>query len=201
VSAGGEPGFPGTDDPALGQRAAALAELARASARPMTPLQRMAGLRQVTARLASRRLRRLGAIAAVTFGVAATAAAALVLSGRLDLGGGRTTGSATPTDRAASLLGGLLASQLQKTLSGRLPFDVLTIESEQGLASTRLEAGTYLTDDVYVGYVGHLGADPARLQNRNAVRLEYQLSRRWSFQGEYGDAKTGSADVIWKKHY
>ena len=125
----------------------------------------------------------------------------LVVTGRLDLGGGRTTGSATPTDRAASLLGGLLASQLQKTLSGRLPFDVLTIESEQGLASTRLEAGTYLTDDVYVGYVGHLGADPARLQNRNAVRLEYQLSRRWSFQGEYGDAKTGSADVIWKKHY
>jgi translocation and assembly module TamB len=122
----------------------------------------------------------------------------LIATGRLTFGGG-TASSSTPTDRAVSLVGGLVAAQLQKSLSKKLPFDVLTIEAENG--GPRLEAGTYLTSDLYVGYVGRLGADPARLQNRNAVHLEYELGSHWSFQGEYGDAKTGSADVIWTRRY
>jgi translocation and assembly module TamB len=124
----------------------------------------------------------------------------LIVTGRLDLGGG-SAGSAAPSEKAASLLGGLLAARLGKVLSQRLPLDVLTVEAGDGLSAARLEAGTYLTDDFYVGYVGRLGADPARLQNRNAVHLEYQLTSRWSLEGEYGDAKTGSADVVWTKHY
>lgn len=123
----------------------------------------------------------------------------LIVTGRLDLGGG-TASSTTPADRAASLVGGLMAAQLQKGLAKKLPFDVLTIEAG-GLEAARLEAGTYVTSDLYVGYVGQMGADPALLQNRNAVHLEYQLGARWSFQGEYGDAKTGSADVMWTKRY
>ncbi len=124
----------------------------------------------------------------------------LIVTGRLNLGGG-SAGSSTPTDRAASLLGGLVATRLQKGLAKKLPLDVLSIEAGNGLAAARLEAGTYVTADVYVGYVARLGADPARLQNRNAVHLEYVLGSRWSFQGEYGDAKTGSADVVWTNRY
>jgi translocation and assembly module TamB len=112
--------------------------------------------------------------------------------------GGNT---ATPTERAASLLGGVLASQMQKALARRLPLDVLTIEPGQGLSGTRLEAGTYLTEDLYVAYVGRIGADPFRRENRNEVQLEYQLTRRWSFEGTYGDARRGSADLVWTKSY
>jgi translocation and assembly module TamB len=124
----------------------------------------------------------------------------LVVTGRLDLGGG-TASATTPTDRAVSLVGGLVAAQLQKALSSKLPFDVLTIEEGNGVGDARIEAGTYLTSDLYVGYVGRTGADPALLQNRNAVHLEYELTTRWSFQGEYGDAKTGSADLMWTRRY
>ena len=124
----------------------------------------------------------------------------LIVTGRLDLGGG-TASATTPTDRAASLLGGLMAAQLQKSLSKKLPFDVLTIEAGNGLGAAQLEAGTYVTSELYVGYVGRLGADPALLQNRNAVHLEYELGSHWSFQGEYGDANTGSADMVWTKRY
>jgi translocation and assembly module TamB len=109
--------------------------------------------------------------------------------------------SATPSNRAASLLGSVVASQLQKAVAKRLPLDVLTIEPGEGLSGTRLEAGTYLTDDVYVAYVGRIGADPLKHENSNEFQLEYQLSRRWSFEGTYGDARSGSADLVWTKHY
>jgi translocation and assembly module TamB len=122
----------------------------------------------------------------------------LVLAGRLpdDPGGGMVSG-----DRATSLVGGVLASRLQQTLAKRLPLDVLTIEAGEGLAGSRVEAGTYLGDDVYVAYVGRVGADPFLRQNRNEVHLEYQLTSRWSFEASYGDARQGGADLIWSKSY
>jgi len=126
----------------------------------------------------------------------------LIITGRLNFGGNSTTGASTPTNRAASLLGGLLVGQLQTALSKRLPFDVLTIESGNTLGAARIEAGSYVTRKLYVGYVSLLGPDdPSQPQNHNAVHLEYDLTSRWSFQGEYGDAKTGSADLMWTKHY
>ncbi|HZL16732.1 MAG TPA: translocation/assembly module TamB domain-containing protein [Polyangia bacterium] len=125
---------------------------------------------------------------------------ALIVTGHLNQGGG---GSTTASSEAASLLGGVIASSLQKTLAKHLPVDVLTIDSGggQGLTGTQLEAGRYVTDKLYVGYVGRIGADPALYQNHNAVHVEYQLSSRWSLDGEYGDVGTGSADLMWKKNY
>ena len=54
---------------------------------------------------------------------------------------------------------------------------------------------------LYVGYVGRVGADPALYKHHNAVHVEYQLSSRWSLDGEYGDVGTGSADLMWKRSY
>jgi translocation and assembly module TamB len=127
----------------------------------------------------------------------------LIVTGRLGFGGGggASPDSTTTTGQAASLVGGLLAGQLQQIAANKLPLDVLSIEGGSSLGTGKLEAGKYLTSDLYVGYVGRLGADPALLQNTNAVHLEYELGRHWSFQGEYGDAKTGSADLMWTKHY
>lgn len=124
----------------------------------------------------------------------------LVATGHLNLGGGNTAPS-TPAGQAGSLLGGLLASQLQSLAATRLPFDVLTIQTGATAGSARVEAGKYVTSTLYVGYVGRIGADPTLLENRNAVHFEYDLGARWSFQGEYGDAKTGSFDLLWTKRY
>jgi translocation and assembly module TamB len=125
----------------------------------------------------------------------------LLITGHLQLGGG-ASGSSSPSSQAASLLGGLLASQLQKTLSNKLPVDVFTIDAGgAGLTGTLLEAGRYVTDKLYVGYIGRVGADPRRNQNRNAVHVEYQLTKRWVIDGEYGDLGTGTADLMWKKNY
>ncbi len=125
----------------------------------------------------------------------------LIITGHLQLGGG-TSGSA-PTAEAASFLGGVLAAKLQKTLAKKLPLDVLTLDAGggEGLTGTQLEAGRYVAEKLYVGYVGRVGADPNLYQNRNAVHVEYQLSPRWGVDGEYGDVGTGSLDLTWKKNY
>ena len=99
-------------------------------------------------------------------------------------------------------MGGLLASKLQATLARRLPLDVLTIDvGGEGVRGTKLEAGRYVTDRLYVGYIGRVGSDPTRYQNRNAVHLEYQITSRWEIEAEYGDLGTGTADLMWKKSY
>jgi autotransporter translocation and assembly factor TamB len=124
----------------------------------------------------------------------------LVLTGHLGSAQGAAS-SASPASQAGSFLGGLMATELQNIVAKKLPFDVLTIEGGDTMGAAKVEAGKYVTSDVYVGYVGRLGADPTLLENRNAVHLEYILGAHWSFQGEYGDAKAGSGDVVWTKHY
>jgi translocation and assembly module TamB len=129
----------------------------------------------------------------------------LIITGHLPGSGETGSGGlgATASNEATSLVAGAIAGQLQKTLSEHLPLDVLTIDtgSGQGFSGTQLEAGRYVTDRLYVGYVGRVGADPTRYQNKNAVHIEYQLTSRWQVAGEYGDVGTGSADLMWRKNY
>jgi translocation and assembly module TamB len=126
----------------------------------------------------------------------------LIISGQL--GGTRSAaGQTSASTEALSLAGGLVAAGLQNALSKSLHLDVFSIDTSSGssLVGTQVEAGRYVTDRLYVGYVGRIGADPARYQNRNAVHAEYRLSSRWEIEAEYGDVGTGSADVMWKKNY
>src|SRR5512133_1989077 len=108
------------------------------------------------------------------------------------------TGASSPAGEAASLVGSAAASQLKKTLSGKLPLDVLSIEAgDSGIEGSKLEAGTYVNDRFYVSFKGRIGADPMRGENSNEVDLEYQLSKHWSVNGRYGDARAGGAGVSW----
>ena len=104
---------------------------------------------------------------------------------------------------AASALGSLAANQLKNVLASKLPLDVLSIETggEGGLTSTKVEAGTYVNDRVYVGYTVRTNARPELGENTNEVRLEYQISPRWYLEATYGDAKAGSADLLWSRDY
>ena len=124
----------------------------------------------------------------------------LVVTGRPPEQAASSSGPA-PTEQAASVLGAVLAGRLQKALTKRLPLDVLVLEPGQNLEGARLEAGTYVGDDLYVAYVGRMGIDPFSRENRNEVQLELRLGRRWSIEASYGDARHGSADLLWEKSY
>jgi len=122
---------------------------------------------------------------------------------------GRTTlkrgsgGSEIGSTQAVSVLGSLAASQLKSAVSDKVGLDVLSIEGgEEGtLHGASVEAGKYLTDELYLGYAARAGADPNRYENTNSFRLEYQFLPRWSFEATYGDAKSGAADIVWTRDY
>jgi translocation and assembly module TamB len=126
----------------------------------------------------------------------------LLATGRTSLkrGGG---GSSVGTAQAASVVGSLAAAELKSAVNDKVGLDVLSIEAGDtgGLQGASLEAGKYLTDEVYLGYTGKVGADPTRYENSNGVRLEYQFKPRWSFEAAYGDAGSGSADIVWSRDY
>ncbi|RJS22443.1 translocation/assembly module TamB [Corallococcus sp. H22C18031201] len=110
--------------------------------------------------------------------------------------------SMTAGAQAASVVGSYIANQARKTLASKLPLDVLSIEAGgAGLAGTKLEVGTYVTDKIYVGYTGRVGANLQQGENANAVRFEYQFGPRWSVEGQYGDARHGGLDLIWTNEY
>lgn len=114
----------------------------------------------------------------------------------------RGSGSSMTGNEAASVVGAYAASQVKKVLSTKVPLDVLSIEAgSQGLADASLEAGTYVTDKIYLGTIYRLGADPERNENAAGFRLEYQISPRWSLETEYGSARSGGADLIWSRDY
>ncbi len=114
----------------------------------------------------------------------------------------RGGGSSISGGQAASVLGALAASQLKTMVAKKLPLDVLSIDTgAEGLERARVEAGTYLSDDLYLGYQLQLGADKAKGENQHAVRLEYQLGRNWTVEGGAGDAPAASADVMWSRDY
>jgi translocation and assembly module TamB len=46
-----------------------------------------------------------------------------------------------------------------------------------------------------------VGADLQQGENANAVRVEYQLTKRWSLEAEYGDARAGEANLIWNRDF
>ena len=126
----------------------------------------------------------------------------LLATGRTSLKRG-SGGSTIGTAQAVSVLGSLAASQLKNAVDDKVGLDVLSIEAGDSgtLQGATLEAGKYVTDDLYLGYAGKVGADPTRYENSNAFRLEYQFLPRWSFVFVYGNAGSGSADIVWSRDY
>ena len=58
-----------------------------------------------------------------------------------------------------------------------------------------------MTDRIYVGYARKFDADPAKSENADEVRVEYQITPRWMFESRYGNAQSGGASLIWSKDY
>lgn len=129
---------------------------------------------------------------------------ALLATGRRDLR--RSAGSSITAEQAVSVVGSLAANQLKNALLKRLPIDIVDVVSidtgSEGLQSTRVEVGKYLSDSLYLGYVGQPGANKARGESVHTVRLEWQLSKDVSLEGTGGfDSPAFGADVVWSRDF
>jgi translocation and assembly module TamB len=90
----------------------------------------------------------------------------------------------------------VLATQAFKNLvANKLPLDTVALDSGA------LRAGKYVTDRIYVGYTRKFDADETKGENVDEVRVEYQISPRWTFESRYGNAQSGGASLVWSRSY
>ena len=122
--------------------------------------------------------------------------AMLIATGRTELkAGGGGVGTLTGEEAGKAALG-VVATQVFKNLvADKLPLDTVSLDSSQ------IRAGKYLTDKIYVGYTRNFEAQLEKGENQNEVRVQYQISPRWTFESRYGDGKSGGASIIWSKDY
>ena len=127
----------------------------------------------------------------------------LLATGRRDLR--RSSGASVTAEQAVSVVGSLAANQLKNALLKKLPIDLVDVVSidtgSEGLASTRLEVGKYLSDSLYLGYTFQPGANQSRGENTHAGRLEYQVSKDVCLEATAGTAPAFGADVVWSRDF
>ncbi len=111
-------------------------------------------------------------------------------------GGGEASG-------AASALGAIATAQLKQGLAAKLPVDVLSFAAGEDdvFTGSTLEAGTYLSDRVYVGYSRTFDLESDARRNTNEVTVEYQLANEWTLEAAYGDAQSGGVDLFWSRDF
>ncbi|MFL5264936.1 MAG: translocation/assembly module TamB domain-containing protein [Anaeromyxobacteraceae bacterium] len=125
--------------------------------------------------------------------------AMLIATGRANLkAGSGGVGTLTPdaaVGAAGAAAGAYLTGEFKKLVGDKLPVDTVQIDASQ------LRAGKYVTDKLYVGYTFRVGAKVEQGENTNEVRLEFQITPRWTLEGRAGDAGTGGGSLIWSKDY
>jgi translocation and assembly module TamB len=101
----------------------------------------------------------------------------------------------TAEEASSAVVGAAMSAVFTGLVADRLPVDQLSLDT------SRLRAGKYVTDKIFVGYAYRFEAKPEEGENANEVKAEYRITPRWNFELRYGDAQAGDASLIWSKDY
>ncbi len=125
-----------------------------------------------------------------------SALAMLIVTGRTDqiVGGTRVSGlNAQDAGMAAAMA---VANRVfEEQLGEKLPLDSLTLDS------SAVSAAKQLTDRILISYVRRFDARPEKGQNVDEVRVQYQITPRWTLESRYGNAGAGGASIMWQRDY
>jgi translocation and assembly module TamB len=125
-----------------------------------------------------------------------TAIAVLIATGRTELKVGTSDIGSMNAKEAGYAAGGAALSYLfQQRVKDILPFDQVSLDAGA------IRAGKYLTDRIFVGYTRRFEANPEKGENFDEVRVEYQITPRWTLESRYGNAQSGGASLIWQRDY
>ena len=125
-----------------------------------------------------------------------TSIAILIATGRTELKAGTSDIGSMDAKSAGLAAGGAAFSYLfQSKVRDILPLDMVALDSGA------LRTGKYITDRIFVGYTRRFEANPEKGENFDEVRVEYQISKRWTLESRYGNAQSGGASVIWQHDY
>jgi translocation and assembly module TamB len=123
--------------------------------------------------------------------------ALLIATGRTEFKpGGEGAGSVTGEEAGRAAAGAVATQLFRNVVADKLPFDV-------SFESSTVRAGRYVTDKIYVAYTRRL--DPqtvgtGKAQNEDEVRIEYQITPRWTFESRYGEVQS-NVSLVWSRDY
>jgi translocation and assembly module TamB len=124
------------------------------------------------------------------------AIAMLIATGRTELNV-NTTGVAplTAQEAGSAMVGAAVNAAFTGLVADKLPVDQLSVDT------SRVRAGKYLTDKLFLGYAYRFDAKPEEGENVNEMTAEFRIGPRWKLELRYGDAPAGDASVIWSLDY
>jgi translocation and assembly module TamB len=96
---------------------------------------------------------------------------------------------------AAQLAASYASGELGQSVSDALGLSGRGIQLQE-LSASRVALGTYLTDKTFVTVGQTYGA-----QQGQEMRVEYELTPRWSITSSAASAGGSGADVIWHRRY
>jgi translocation and assembly module TamB len=107
--------------------------------------------------------------------------------------------------QAIGAVSSLVVGKLKNELAPKLPIDLIKIDvGNEGYtdAGGAVEAGKYLTDNLYLAYVHQFGSAPgSRPINHNEGRLDLRFLRHMLLETHFGDAAVGGIDVFWTRRF
>jgi translocation and assembly module TamB len=107
-----------------------------------------------------------------------------------------TTSGLDTRDLGLAAAGAVTTMLFNDLLSDKVPVDSIAVDS------TAVRAGKYLPGGkFFVQYIRRFEADPEKNENSDEVRVEYQITPRWTLESRYGNAMTGGASLIWSRDY
>jgi translocation and assembly module TamB len=119
------------------------------------------------------------------------------VSGTISNTGGTGGDGSITAEEAGKIAASAIANKfLGDVLLKQLPLPIDTVAVDTGGVRT----GAYLNDRVYVGYTRRFEAQEAQKENRDEFRIEYQITPRWTLEGEVGDQRS-SGSLIWSRNF
>lgn len=100
------------------------------------------------------------------------------------------------SDYTGQIAGGLLASQLEKTIGEPLGLDTIEIEAGDTLGTGSISVGRYVTQDLFLSYTREFGS-----ADSNTAGVEYNLNRRLKLKGESSDQGEAAFKFLWEHNY
>jgi translocation and assembly module TamB len=122
--------------------------------------------------------------------------ALLIATGRTEMNLNTSSVAPLTTQEAgAAVVSAAVNAAFTGLIADRLPVDQLSVES------SRVRAGKYIGDRLFLGYAYRFEAKPEQGENVNEMTAQFQLTPRWNFELRYGDAQAGDGSLIWSRDY
>jgi translocation and assembly module TamB len=114
---------------------------------------------------------------------------------------GRTTDRLTSSEQnsassVGAVAGNIVGRQLAGVASQTLGLDTMEVGAGDSPGSTRVSAGRYVTQDLFLAYESQLGA-----KSSTRISAELSLSRRLKLKVSGSDRGESALDILWRLNY